>query len=130
MYASATRTTSPISNHIVHIFWPDRHYNAEVFWTSEWHFRGYYLNLALPHTWDGQLCSYVDLELDVCRFEGEAIKILDQDEYDAMRSQHSFPEDLELEVQRSVQQARQLLEREIYPFDGTLLAWRPGRNFL
>jgi protein associated with RNAse G/E len=125
IYCSKRRATFPTSHQIVHFFWPGRHYNAEVFWNPEWRFRGYYLNLALPYAWDGKLCTYTDLELDISHFEGEEIRILDRDEYKEMRERHGLPDSLAAEVERATREGWELLEQGVYPFDGSLPGWRP-----
>jgi protein associated with RNAse G/E len=128
IFSSQNRTTFAAAQQIVHFFWPGRNYNAEIFWSRDWQFRGYYLNLALPYEWDGTQCSYVDLELDIARFVGEEIQILDRDEYEEMRLEHDFPDDLATEVERAVLEGRAMLANGVYPFDGSLPGWRPGAD--
>jgi protein associated with RNAse G/E len=126
IHAGTWQAIVPAALQSLHFFWPGRHYNAEMFWTAAWQFRGYYLNAALPHEWDGAVCTYVDLELDISHFEGEEIRVLDRDQYDAMRVEHGLPENLAAEVEQFVIDGQALLEGRRYPFDGSLQSWRPS----
>ncbi len=110
----------------LHFFWPGRHYNAEIFWRPPWQWRGDYLNVALPYEWDGAVCTYVDLELDISHFESEDIRIRDRDEYEVMRTEHGLPANLAAEVERATAEGLELLAEQRYPFDGSFCSWRPG----
>ena len=60
----------------MHVFWPDKFYNVEMFWQPEGAFQGYYVNLALPFEREVASLSYTDLELDISWYTGEEIKLL------------------------------------------------------
>lgn len=128
IYSPSKQAGFPAQHHILNIFWPGRYFNAEISWYPDWTFRGYYLNLALPHEWDETVCAYIDLELDVTRFEDEPIQILDEDEYEEARLTYNFPPDLVSQIETTRDEVVRLLENEVFPFDGSLKTWRPQRG--
>jgi protein associated with RNAse G/E len=116
----------PASDHTLSILWPDRYYNVLLFWLPDWTFRGYYVNLALPSEWDGELCVYIDLELDVALFEDGIVRVLDQDEYEESKIRYNYPDELIERVEHTTVQVVEMMERRTFPFDGSLVSWRPN----
>lgn len=126
LYSHQEQTSRKASHHIIGFFWPGRYYNAEIFWKPDWTFKGYYVNLALPVEWDGQRCAYVDLELDLSHYVGEPIKLLDEDEYEESKLKYNFPPELIEQVEVAKAGAMHLLEAKFFPFDDSLVTWRPS----
>ncbi len=114
-------------NHLT-LMWPDVYYNISLFWDGDWNFECYYVNLALPHQWDGELCTYIDLELDVMMTEDGTITILDEDEYEEGKIRYNYPQELIAQIERSTKEVVALMEARTYPFDNSLLNWRPGNS--
>lgn len=125
VYVGKEDTTVSSHNHNLTFLWPDRYYNAILFWKPDWTFDCYYVNLALPHQWDGELCTYIDLELDVALFPDGTIKILDEDEYEESKILYNYPRELIAKIDQSAREVVQLMERRAFPFDSSLINWRP-----
>ena len=111
---------------IMHLFWPGRYYNVELTWLEDATFLGYYVNLALPVEWDGDTLAYVDLELDISWYKGEQIKILDEEDYEALKVKYNLPAELISRVSETTSEALQMMEARAFPFDGSLdtYPWR------
>lgn len=125
VYVGKQDTIVSGSNHNLSLFWPGRYYNAILFWKPDWIFDCYYVNLALPHQWDGELCVYIDLELDVAMFPDGAIKILDEDEYEESKIKYNYTQEMMAQIEQSTIEVVQMMERRAFPFDGSLINWRP-----
>lgn len=125
IYVGKEDKTVEATNHTLAILWPERYYNALLFWRPDWTFRGYYVNLALPHEWDGERCAYVDLELDVALFEDGVVQILDEDEYEESKILYNYPDELIKRIEQATGEVIEMLQQRVYPFDGSLVNWRP-----
>jgi protein associated with RNAse G/E len=125
VYVGKEDTTHLGTKHNLTILWPERYYNLLLFWDADWTFDCYYVNLAKPHQWDGKLCTYIDLELDVALFENGVIEILDQDEYEDSKIRYNYPRELIAQIERATAEVVDLMERRTFPFDGSLIDWRP-----
>jgi protein associated with RNAse G/E len=112
--------------HSLGVYWPDRFYNLEVVWYSDWRPRMHYVNIATPASWDDGALRFVDLDLDVV-WEADSGEIMldDQDEFELHQVRFGYPTTLIEQVRRSAEEVRDMMVRSTYPFDGSLFAWRP-----
>ena len=128
VYVGKEDATSNSILHNLSLLWPERHYNVVLFWKADWTFDCYYVNLALPRQWDGELCSYIDLELDVALYLDGTLKILDEDEYEESKIRYNYPQELIAKIEQTTAEVVQLMEQRVFPFDGSLIHWRPSRE--
>ncbi len=126
IYVGKDDKTVAAGHHTLAIMWPDRYYNSLLFWKADWTFQGYYVNLAMPHEWDGELCTYIDLELDVGLFDDGIVRILDEDEYEEGKILYNYPVELIEQIELATKEVVNLMESRTYPFDGSLVNWRPA----
>lgn len=79
----------------------------------------YYCNINQPAQLNGNVVSFVDLDLDLIRRNGEW-KVVDEDEFESNAVKFSYPDEL---IQRARQELANLKERiknRDFPFDGTI----------
>lgn len=114
-------------NHSLQLYWPSRYYNVHVNWFADWRNRTHYVNIATPATWDQDALRYVDLDLDVIwgAVTGEVI-LDDEDEFVLHQARFGYPSSLIERVWQSQGEVRDLIAQRLYPFDGSLYAWRPN----
>lgn len=105
--------------HIVHLFWPERFYNVEMFWLPDGLFQGYYVNLALPFERAEGEIAYTDLELDISWYSGESVRLLDEDDYAALKEKYALPPALVDRVSGATAEALDLMRGRSFPFDGS-----------
>jgi protein associated with RNAse G/E len=112
--------------HSLGLFWSDRCYNLEVTWTADWQPLMHYVNVSTPATWHDGTLRFVDLDLDVIwrAISGEVI-LDDEDEFELHQARFAYPPDLVAQAWQSVADVRALIAERVYPFDGSLHAWRP-----
>lgn len=113
------------TRHTLQLYWSDRFYNIHVNWDADWNPRSHYVNIATPATWHDGALRFVDLDLDVIWRAGTGEVILDdEDEFELHQARFGYPADLIASARRSSDDVRDLIARSVYPFDGSLHAWR------
>ena len=128
-------------SHAITLLFPDKDFNVAMSWDENWVFRSYYVNMALPMQWDGELCSYIDLDLDVLwtieqskrvleGTETPTVHILDRDEYEERKVLYNYPTEIMERSEASLVEVLRLIEARLYPFDHSLLSWRPTDEML
>jgi protein associated with RNAse G/E len=129
--APGTRATSYRGDmlgtrHSLEIFWPDRLYNVHVIWYPDWRPSMHYVNIATPATWGDGTLRFIDLDLDVIwRAQTGEIVLDDEDEFVLHQARFGYPPELIAQVWHASQEVQDMMARRVYPFDGSLLAWRP-----
>lgn len=121
-YRGATIAT----HHSLQLYWSDRQYNLHVSWYADWRPRLHYINVASPAAWPNDSIHFIDLDLDVIwRSETGEVILDDEDEFALHQVRFGYPPDLIERCQRSSAEVIELIARRVYPFDGSLYAWRP-----
>jgi uncharacterized protein len=111
--------------HTLALFWANRPYNLHVNWRADWVPQSHYVNVATPATWNNTTIQFVDLDLDVIWRNDGSLILDDEDEFELHCQSFGYPETLVHEAWRSRDEICQLIQQRIYPFDGSLYAWRP-----
>lgn len=123
------------------ILYPDRNYNVVLFWNADWTFSSYYVNIALPMQWDGELCSFVDLDLDVLlvtedsrripgNYDKPDVYVLDRNEYEERKVLYNYPPEIMERSEAALLEVLRQIESRAFPFDDSLLDWRPDPDML
>lgn len=69
----------------IETYFASRWYNIfEIHARQDDRLRGWYCNIGMPATWDGDTLSYVDLALDLLVFPDGRQLVLDEDEFDEL----------------------------------------------
>lgn len=128
--------------HSLGILYPDRDYNIFLFWNQDWTFNSYYINVALPVEWaGGDFCRYIDLDLDLLYVTGDShrepedyavpgVYELDRDEFDEHKVINNYPQEIINRAEAGLLAAQAHITRQEFPFDGSLLSWRPPAGML
>jgi protein associated with RNAse G/E len=120
----------------VQLLFPDKDYNISIWWNKDHLFSAYYVNIALPMEWDGEICKFIDLDVDVLWInqfsnrEGHTIRepgiyVLDRDEFEANIAKNLYSPELISLVETAVTEVLELIEKRTYPFDDSLIHWKP-----
>jgi protein associated with RNAse G/E len=102
--------------------------STEYFWTDRWHsvfrfgdpcgrLRNYYCNVNRPASFDGQLLTFVDLDIDVLVAPDQTFRVLDEDEFASNAARGDYPRELREQVPRALAELIDLIERRDFPFD-------------
>lgn len=82
-----------------------------------------YVDIATPATWDGDVVTSVDLDLDVIRGATGRTWVDDEDEFAEHRVTLDYPEDLVAGALEVCPHVLDAVESAAAPFDGTALRW-------
>lgn len=97
-------------------YWTDRWYSVFRFTEPGGELRNYYCNVNAPTNFDGQVLTFVDLDIDILVTPELTYSILDEEEFAENVLRLKYP----LEVQRSVRAAIDelvyMIENREFPF--------------
>jgi uncharacterized protein len=98
-------------------YWLDRWYNVFRFSDPERRLKSFYCNVNMPPTFDGEVLSYVDLDVDLLVNPDFSYQILDFDDFEANAAIYNYPIDVRENVHRSVSELIQMIETQAFPFN-------------
>lgn len=81
----------------------------------------YYCNIASPYILDGEIIKYIDYDLDLRVFPDEGYRVLDRNEYKYHRRIMSYPEDLDLILNKELEKLIKMKNNNEGPFNKELL---------
>ncbi len=98
-------------------YWLDRWYNIFRFINPDGELRNYYCNVNMPPTLDGEVLSYIDLDIDVLVEPDFSYKVLDQDEFEENAERYNYPEHVRRNARQAVTELIELIEDRKFPFN-------------
>jgi protein associated with RNAse G/E len=101
----------------IEYYWLDRWYNIFRFAEPDGQLRNYYCNVNVPPKFDGEVLSYVDLDIDILVNADFSYAVLDLDEFAENAMAYSYPQEVRENAQRAVGELMRLIETRTSPFD-------------
>jgi protein associated with RNAse G/E len=98
-------------------YWLGRWYNIFRFLEPDGALRNYYCNVNMPPKLEGDILSYIDLDIDVFVSKEFEVGIWDTDEFAENTSLYSYPPRIVQKATETVSELRSLIERRAFPFD-------------
>ena len=98
-------------------YWTDRWYSIFRFREPTGTLRNYYCNINQPARFDGQVLSFIDLDIDVLVAPDFSYRVLDEDEFARHAEVFNYPKELRAEVNRALAELLTLIERRAFPFN-------------
>ncbi len=98
-------------------YWTDRWYNIFRFSHPSGVLRNYYCNVNMPPELDGDVLSYIDLDVDILVAPDRSYRILDEDEFQTNAAQFGYPDDVRRNVNEAVKTLVEMIETGQFPFD-------------
>lgn len=77
----------------------------------------YYANVASPTLLDQGILRYIDYDLDLKLFPDEAIKELDEKEFERHILTYGYPSDLTHAIRKSFYEIKTMMQHRVFPFD-------------
>jgi uncharacterized protein len=99
-------------------YWTDRWYSVFRFREPAGGLRNHYCNINRPAAFDGEILTFVDLDIDVLVAPEFSYTVLDEDEFEAHAAQFGYGEELRARVRQSLSELIGLVEARAFPFDG------------
>ena len=79
--------------------------------------RSYYCNVNVPPTFDGQVLTYIDLDIDVLVQPDLTYQILDLDEFEKNSALYDYSNEVRRNARQAVVELVQLIEMKQFPFN-------------
>ena len=97
-------------------YWLDRWYNVFRFSDRDQVLKSFYCNINMPPTFDGQILSYIDLDIDILVNPDFSYQVLDIDDFEANATSYNYPIEVRENVQLALGEVIQLIETQAFPF--------------
>lgn len=98
-------------------YWLDRWYNVFRFSDSEGRLQNFYCNINQPPALDGRVLSYIDLDIDVLIAPDFTYKILDLEDFEENAERYAYPEDIQVNARRALNELTSLIKTRTFPFN-------------
>jgi protein associated with RNAse G/E len=98
-------------------YWLDRWYNVFRFLAPGGVLRNFYCNVNKPPSFDGQILSYIDLDIDVLVEPDFSYSVLDQDEFERNVLIYDYPLEIRIKARSAVDELIGLIQARAFPFN-------------
>ena len=99
-------------------YWLDRWYNVFRFSDQSCRLKNFYCNVNQPPSFDGSVLSYIDLDMDVFVAPDLTYKVLDVEDFEENARRYAYPEEVQANARRAVEELIGLIETKAFPFNG------------
>ena len=106
----------------IEYYWLDRWYNVFRFANPSGELRSYYCNVNVPPTFDGQVLSYVDLDIDILVEPDFSYRIVDLDDFESNAERYSYSLETRTSAKRALSELVDLIEKRYFPFTDETVA--------
>lgn len=100
----------------IEYYWLDRWYNIFRFAEPTGELRSYYCNVNVPPAFDGQVLSYVDLDIDILVEPDLSYRIVDLDDFEQNAELFGYSEDVQSKARQALERLVELIEARAFPF--------------
>lgn len=80
----------------------------------------HYSNIGLVPRLDGNIITFIDLDLDLVADRGGEWRLVDEEEFAANQVRFGYPDDVVTHVWNTIEDVNQRIEINAFPFDGSL----------
>lgn len=109
--------TIPRGTHSLEYYWTDRWYNIFRFAQPNGKLRNYYCNVNVPATLDGDVLSYIDLDIDILVQPDLSYQVLDLDEFEKNSALYDYSVEVRENAHQAVVQLVEIIETRAFPFE-------------
>jgi protein associated with RNAse G/E len=103
--------------HSLEYYWLDRWYNVFRFSDANGELRNYYCNVNVPPAFDGQVLSYVDLDLDILVAPDFSYQLLDVEDFELNAKTFGYSTEIRNQAKSAVDQLTAMIEKRQFPFN-------------
>lgn len=101
----------------IEYYWLDRWYNIFRFGKPSGELQSYYCNINVPPAFDGEILSYVDLDIDILVEPDFSYRVVDIEDFEKNASQFGYSPDVQARAKQAVRELITLIETRDFPFD-------------
>ncbi|HSE33977.1 MAG TPA: DUF402 domain-containing protein [Pyrinomonadaceae bacterium] len=107
----------PIGTLSTEYYWLDRWYNVFRFRDADLNLKKIYCNISMPPRFDGEILTYVDLDIDVLVEPDFSYRVLDLEDFEDNARHYNYPPAIQTEAQRALEELIRSIETRAYPFN-------------
>lgn len=100
----------------IEYYWLDRWYNVFRFADPNGTLRSYYCNVNVPPEFDGQVLSYIDLDIDILVEPDLTYRVVDLDDFEQNAKLFGYSEDVQKKARQALRRLIELIESRAFPF--------------
>ena len=101
---------------LVEHYWLDRWYNVFRFLDDDGCTRLYYCNVNQPPSFDGQVLSYVDMDIDVIVKPDYSYEVQDIEEFNANSERYGYTAEEKRNVEKALEELTDMIQSRQFPF--------------
>ena len=106
----------------IEYYWLDRWYNIFRFAQPSGELRSYYCNVNVPPTFDGEVLSYVDLDIDILVEPDFAYRIVDLEDFELNAIRYGYSSEIRTSADGALKDLVHLIETRSFPFTDETVA--------
>jgi len=100
----------------IEYYWLDRWYNIFRFAEPTGELRSYYCNVNVPPAFDGEILSYVDLDIDILVEPDLSYRIVDLEDFTQNAERFRYSEDVRTQARQGLERLVELIQSRAFPF--------------
>jgi protein associated with RNAse G/E len=97
-------------------YWLDRWFNVFRFAEPDGRLQRYYCNINVPPAFDGEILTYIDLDIDLLVQPDLSYRVLDREDFESNAALFSYSDELRQNVERGLNEVIALIESREFPF--------------
>jgi protein associated with RNAse G/E len=101
----------------IEYYWFDCWYNVFRFLEDDGGTRLYYCNVSMPPTFEDDVLTYIDLDIDILVQPDFSYQVLDLEEFVVNAGRFSYSEDIERQARAAVDELIAKIETREFPFE-------------
>ncbi|MEP6919911.1 MAG: DUF402 domain-containing protein [bacterium] len=101
----------------IEYYWLDRWYNIFRFAQPSGELRSYYCNVNVPPILDGDVLSYVDLDIDILVEPDFSYRIVDLEDFERNARVYGYPDEVQKSARESLHELVELIASRAFPFN-------------
>ena len=98
-------------------YWLDRWFNIFRFSDPAGRLQSFYCNINIPPVLDGQLLSYVDLDIDILVQPDFSYRVLDLEDFANNAARFGYSDDVRQHAQQAFNEVIAIIESRAFPFN-------------
>lgn len=106
----------PKGTRTIEYYWLDRWYNIFQFLRNDGSTRLFYCNVNTPPAMEGNVITYVDLDIDLLIAPDFSYEVLDLDEFKANAELYQYSDETRRSAEAAVDELKQIIEERQFPF--------------
>ena len=101
----------------IEYYWLDRWYNVFRFLDDNGETWWYYCNINMPPTFEDEVLTYIDLDIDILVQRDLSYQVLDLEEFAANAALYGYSEEIKRRAHAAVDELILMIETRQFPFD-------------